>query len=232
MQQLARTNKKYYYTIKEKLDIIDLYNSKDNNGQPKFSKAEILKKYKTDHKTFDRWLINENKFRFSNDLDKKTLHRGRNNKISEKDQKYILDTIKTLLENKIPINYKDIVKIIYSKKLISFKNISKTSCYFRIYRFLKKHLYVKRRGTHIGQRIPENAFNLAQLFLHEIIKKRNRYNYNLSNIINCDETPITLDNPYTFTLAKKGEKIISVHTNVKEKNRLSCILTIAANGNK
>lgn len=77
----------------------------------------------------------------------------------------------------------DIVKIIYSKKFNSFKNISKTICYFRIYRFLKKHLYVKSRGTHIGQKIPVNAFNLAELFLHEIIKKRNRYNYDLSNIL-------------------------------------------------
>ena len=71
MKQLARTNKKYYYTIREKLDLIDLYNSKDDNVQPKYSKAEILKKYKIVHKTFDIWLMNENKFRFSNDLDKK-----------------------------------------------------------------------------------------------------------------------------------------------------------------
>ena len=171
MQNLARTNKKYFYTIKEKLDIIDLYNSRDNNGQPIFSKEEILKKYKIDNKTFDRWLINENKFRFSNDLEKKILHKGRNNNLSEKDQKEIIDTIKSLIENKIPINYMDIVKIIYSKKLNSFKNISKTSCYFRIYRFLKKHLYVKHKATHMEQKIPINAFNLAELFLHEIIKK-------------------------------------------------------------
>lgn len=59
-----------------------MYNSKDDNGQLKFSKAEILKKYRIYHKTFDRWLINENKFRFSNNLDKKTLHKGRNIKIS------------------------------------------------------------------------------------------------------------------------------------------------------
>ena len=68
--------------------------------------------------------------------------------------------------------------------------------------------------------------------MYEIIKKRNRYNYDLSYIINCDETPITLDNPCTFILAKKGEKIINIHNNGKEKNRISCILTIAANGNK
>ena len=41
-----------------------------------------------------------------------------------------------------------------------------------------------------------------------------------------------MDNPYIYTLAKKGAKIINIHTNGKEKNRISCILTIAANGNK
>ena len=79
--------------------------------------------------------------------------------------------IRNLKNKTTKVMYLDLHKIfkkivIKQKPLIlsnnSFKNISKTSCYFRIYRFLKKHLYVIPRGTHIGQKIPVNAFILAE----------------------------------------------------------------------
>ena len=43
-------------------------------------------------------------------------------------------------------------------------------------------------------------------FLKEIIDKRKTYEYSISNIINCDETPIYLDSPSSLTLAKKEQK--------------------------
>ena len=96
----------------------------------------------------------------------------------------------------------------------------------RTERFFKFHFYVSRKAIHIGQSIPDDAFNLCFKFLKEIIDKRKINNYDLSDIINCDETPIFL------TLAKKGEKTITLKTYGKENIRLTCLLTIKGDGSK
>ena len=49
----------------------------------------------------------------------------------------------------------------------------------------KNHLYIKWKGTYIGYNVPKNAYNLTELFLREVIQIRKKYNYELSNIINC-----------------------------------------------
>ena len=41
-------------------------------------------------------------------------------------------------------------------------------------------------------------------FLKEVIRKTNKYEYNLDCIINTDETPVFLDSPYNYCIAKKG----------------------------
>ena len=47
------------------------------------------------------------------------------------------------------------------------------------------------------------------IFLKQVIKLRKINKYELSCIINCDETAITFDSPLFYSLAKIGKKNIS-----------------------
>lgn len=100
------------------------------------------------------------------------------------------------------------------------------------FRFLRKNFYVKRKETHVSQTVPENATDLAMHFLKECIKLRTKNNYDLDCILNCDETPVKLDNPYQYTVYIKGTKIVTITAFGKERNRISCLLSIQASGNK
>ena len=69
-------------------------------------------------------------------------------------------------------------------------------------------------------------------FLKECIKLITRNNYDLDCILNCDEKPVNLDNPYQYTLSIKGTKIVTIKTFGKERNRISCLLSISDSGDK
>ena len=58
----------------------------------------------------------------------------------------------------------------------------------RAERFLKKH--VSRKATHLRASIPNDEIILHCKFLREIIDKRKINKKGLSDIINCEETPI------------------------------------------
>ena len=57
----------------------------------------------------------------------------------------------------------------------------------------KKALLCCQKG--VGQVIPDNAYDLTMKFLKETIRIRKKYNYPDDCIINCDETPVNLENP-------------------------------------
>lgn len=71
-------------------------------------------------------------------------------------------------------------------------------------------------------------------FLKDIIAKRNcLYIFDdLERIINVDESPIYLEIPPKKTIEIKGSKNVDIYTFGKEKQRITCVLSIAANGNK
>ena len=53
-----RKQKRYFYTIKEKIAIIDYYNTLNEFAERVYSKNDIYKKF-NDHKSFNNWLKNE-----------------------------------------------------------------------------------------------------------------------------------------------------------------------------
>ena len=57
-------------------------------------------------------------------------------------------------------------------------------------------------------------------FLKEVIRKTNKYEYNLDCIINTDETPVFLDSPYNYCIAKKGSQTVTIKTLGRENARL------------
>lgn len=101
----------------------------------------------------------------------------------------------------------------------SIKNLDISIIYMRVYRLLKKNFYVIRRCTHISQTLPEDANTKTILFLKEVIKMRKIHDFDLSCIINLDETPVYLDNPNNYCLAKKGNKIVTIKSLGKEKKK-------------
>ena len=179
-------------------------------------KKEICRLYNIDHKQLDRFILNyENYKNEKNKHNKKTFHKGCKTNFSDEEQKIILDIVDSALANFTPINYMLVTQII-QKKFKTLENLSFHSIYLRIERFLKSQFYVSRKAIHIGQSIPNDAINLCFKFLREIIDKRKFNNYALSDIINCDETPIFLDSPSSLTLAKKREKLLLLKHMVKK----------------
>lgn len=66
--------------------------------------------------------------------------------------------------------------------------------------------------------------------LFDIIQLRKKYNFDLKNIINCDETVVCLNNPANKTIIKKGTKSVNVKTIKREKMRITVLLTITGEG--
>ena len=114
-------------------------------------------------------------------------------------------------------------------------NITKHALYQRIYRFIKRSNYSIRRGSHIGQMLPDNTFDLITVFLNEIYKKRKiscNKELDLDCIVNLDETAITLNMPPKNTIQNKGDKTVMIKTYGQEKERVSIILAVSALGSK
>lgn len=215
-----RFNKRHHYTMKEKLEIINYYHAVDEKGNKLHTKSEILKKYNIDHKSLEYWEKNEIKIKDSDNLNKKTLHKGRPNTFTEEEEKKILFNIEASLSENIPLSYIDATKIIMQLHIDSIKNLDISTIYMRVYRLLKKNYFVIRRGTHLGKTLPDDANTKTILFLKEVIKIRKLHDFDLSCIINLDETPVNLDNPNNYCLAKRGNKIVTIKTLGKEKKEL------------
>ncbi len=87
----------------------------------------------------------------------------------------------------------------------------------------------------MGQSLPKDYEKKLAYFIEEINKKRS--NLNITNdkfnlIINIDETPIFYDVPFSNTLDKKGVKKIEIVTSGAEKDRVSLLLSVAADSTK
>ena len=73
----VRTCKRNFYTIKEKLAIINYYNTYKSSGESIVSKNDVYIKFNIDHKSFNEWLKNEEAMHNIHDPNnKKTLHLG------------------------------------------------------------------------------------------------------------------------------------------------------------
>ncbi|MCU7901008.1 MAG: hypothetical protein KZQ66_02470, partial [Candidatus Thiodiazotropha sp. (ex Lucinoma aequizonata)] len=101
-----------------------------------------------------------------------------------------------------------------------------------VYAFLKRHSLSIRRRTHIAQKLPEDYDDKLLEFQRFIINERKMYNYDLSQIGNADQTPLTFDLPYATTVDVKGAKSVSINTTGNEKNRFTVMLACTADGGK
>ena len=61
---------------------------------------------------------------------------------------------------------------------------------------------------------------------------RKKYGYNLTQIGNADQTPLTFDLPADTTVNPKGASTVSIMTMGNEKNRFTVMLACTAAGEK
>ena len=123
-QNIIRTNFKYFYSLDEKIKIVDKYMSIDPKTNLQYTKKEICRLYNIDHKQLDRFILNyENYKNEKNKHNKKTLHKGSKTNFSEEEQKIILDIVDSALANFTPINYILVTQII-QKKIQNFRKFN------------------------------------------------------------------------------------------------------------
>ena len=91
-----------------------------------------------------------------------------------------------------------------------------------------------RKGTHLGQPLPDNYSDLFLEFQKKIKISPKNLKINKKKkdkIINVDETPIYMDMPENKTVDYKGAKDIEIITFGGERVRISVILLVMENNN-
>ena len=196
-----------------------LYNTFNEFGERVYSKNDIYKKFNIDDKTLNNWLKNEEELRnIHAPKNKKTIHPGKASSVPKEEKEIIINFVENNIPNFIPLNYHLAVEKIIAMKLNILTGISYKAKYKRIVRFLKSHYYTIRKTTHIEQTIRLDATDKALYFLKTIIQRRKLFNYNLSFLINCDESPIRFYSLLSCRLSKIGKKAITIKTMGKEKD--------------
>ena len=95
-------------------------------------------------------------------------------------------------------------------------------------RFMRRNNLVERRVTSVGQKIPENAQELARNWLKNIKEIREQCQI----VGNIDEIPMWFDLPSTTSIDFKGMKTIQSRTTGKEKLRYTVVLIVLSTGQK
>ncbi|GES79458.1 pogo transposable element with KRAB domain [Rhizophagus clarus] len=75
-----------------------------------------------------------------------------------------------------------------------------------------------RQHTKVSQKLPSQTNELLKNFQEFIIRLRTEKLFQMSNILNMDETPVWFNMPGNFTIDNKGEKTIHIHGTGNEKN--------------
>lgn len=81
---------------------------------------------------------------------------------------------------------------------------------------MSRHDLSFRLRTHISQKHPEDIDQKLDIFQSYIIKARKKYAYNLLQIGNADQTPLTFDLPVETTITHKGSSTVSIKTTGNE----------------
>jgi len=83
---------------------------------------------------------------------------------------------------------------------------------------MKRYNLSQRRRTKISQKLPSQTNELLENFQQFIVRLRTEKLFQLSNILNMDETPVWFDMAGNFTFVSTGEKTIHIRETGNEKN--------------
>ena len=99
-------------------------------------------------------------------------------------------------------------------------------------RFFGRNNLSKRRRTTISQRLTSDHEELLIKFQNYVIKMRKKYEYDMSQIGNADQTPLNFDLPSEKTVSIKGARSVIMRSTGNEKNRFTVMLGCMADGTK
>ena len=89
-----------------------------------------------------------------------------------------------------------------------------------------------RSGIHVGQKLEESSQELIRKCIKLNEDQRWDNNFELSQIVSMDETPLFMNIPNTKTIAKIGLKEVNIKTHGQERIHVTVILWIATDGTK
>ncbi|CAM5160807.1 unnamed protein product [Natator depressus] len=99
-------------------------------------------------------------------------------------------------------------------------------------RFMNRHVLCLCQRTKIAQKLPRDLEEKIKPFQRLIIKSRKEYAFELSQIGNMDEIPMTFDLQSNRTVTAVGEKRVLIKTTGHEKIHFMVVLLCLANGSK
>ena len=102
-----------------------------------------------------------------------------------------------------------------------------------LHRFKLRNNLSTRSKTHTAHHVPDNADELILKFekdFADLILKHGIYD--LSRILNMDETPVCYDMPLKKTLHSTGSKDVKINNANKDKTRFTAVLAVSASGAK
>uniref|UniRef100_A0A803K4M5 HTH CENPB-type domain-containing protein n=1 Tax=Xenopus tropicalis TaxID=8364 RepID=A0A803K4M5_XENTR len=100
------------------------------------------------------------------------------------------------------------------------------------YRFMKRSGLAMRTKTKIAQKMPKEYEEKILSFHKFLIDARKKNQFELSQIGNMDEVPLTFDVPSNRTVDHKGAKTRTVKTSGYEKTHYTLVLSCCADGTK
>ena len=99
-------------------------------------------------------------------------------------------------------------------------------------RFMKRNGLSLGRKTSVAQQDPERLVAKLVTYIVQVRRMQKKHNYNPSDIIVMDETPVWCDMIPETTIDKTGKKSITLKTTGHEKERVSVCLAAKVDGTK
>ncbi|CAL4062438.1 unnamed protein product, partial [Meganyctiphanes norvegica] len=97
---------------------------------------------------------------------------------------------------------------------------------------MKRNDLCMRTRTSLCQKMPQEFGDQVIEFHRYVINARQKITYELSQIANMDEVPLTFDVPSNKTVDSKGVHSVTVKTTGHEKTHYTVVLTCCADGTK
>jgi transposase-like protein len=99
-------------------------------------------------------------------------------------------------------------------------------------RFMNRNGLCLRQRTKISQKLPRDLEEKIENFQKFVIALRKKYDFEMGQIGNMDETPVCFDMPSNQTVERSGVKTVQVKTTGHEKTRFTVVLCRLADGTR
>ncbi len=210
------------FTIEERIKCIQYAEESSN--------VKAAEKFNVDESTVRYWRSRKQEYTQNSNKNRKSLNTGRAPITINFEEKILEWILKSRKERKC-VNTRSIVnmarKMCESLNLMPYPN-QKMWCY----RFMKRNNLKIRRITHLTKGVNTQLIEEILKNMNAVQILREKKKFKLECIINCDETPIQLEMNEGTTVELAGAKDVIVSTSGRSKMRISCLLTIGADGTK